>query len=219
MAQRTDDRREPLTRQRVVAAAVAIADESGLEALTMRKLAGKVGLKVMSLYHHVADKDDLLDGMVDEVYGEIDLPTGADWKTAMRDRAISARRVLARHPWAIPLMESRMMPGPANLRHHDAVLGVLREAGYSITSATFAYSVLDAYIFGFALQEASLPFGSSEELADLSEAIVGSMPAEEYPHMREAAVELPASGYSYAEQFEDGLDLILDGLEDTLKAD
>ncbi len=205
--------RPRLNRDRVVVAAIEMADESGLEALTMRALAERLAVKAMSLYNHVANKDDLLDGMVDVVYGEIDLPTRPDWKVAMRVRAISARQVLARHPWAIPLMESRTSPGPANLRHHDTVLGVLRDAGFSIQSATFAYSVLDSYIYGFALQEASLPFGTPDELGALSDAIVRLMPADEYPHMREAAIELPASGFNYAEQFDAGLGLILDGLE------
>lgn len=160
----------------------------------------------------MGNKDDLLDGMVDVVYGEIDLPMGPDWKTAMRGRAISARQVLARHPWAIALMESRTAPGPANLRHHDAVLGVLRDAGFSTQAATFAYSLLDCYIYGFALQEASLPFGAPDELATMSDAIVALLPADEYPHLREAAVELPASGFSFVDQFETGLDLLLDGL-------
>lgn len=151
--------------------------------------------------------------LVDVVYGEIDLPTGPDWKAAMRTRAISARQVLTRHPWAIPLMESRTRPGPANLRHHDTVLGVLRDAGFSIQSATFAYSVLDSYIYGFALHEASLPFGTPDDLAAIFDAIVRLIPADEYPHMREAAIELPAAGFRYADQFDAGLDLILDGLK------
>ena len=161
----------------------------------------------------MANNDDLVDGMVDVVYGEIDLPTGPDWKAAMRARAVSARQVLARHSWAIALMESRTAPGPENLRHHDTVLGVLRDAGFTLQSATFAYSLLDSYIYGFALQEASLPFGTPDELAAVSRAIVRLMPAGEYPHMRDAAIELPASGYRFVDQFETGLDLILDGLE------
>lgn len=210
---RRGERRSPLNRDRVVRAAIELVDEAGMEALSMRTLGGRLGVRAMALYNHVENKDDLLDGMVDVVYGEIDLPTGPDWRAAMRARAISARQVLARHPWAIALMESRTAPGPANLRHHDTVLGVLRDAGFSIQAATFAYGLLDSYIYGFALQEASLPFGTPEELAALSESIVRLMPADEYPHMREAAIQLPASGFSFVDQFEDGLDLILDGLE------
>lgn len=205
--------RRRLNRERVVSAAVELADEAGLEALSMRTLAERLGVKAMSLYNHVDNKDDLIDGMVDEVYAEIDLPTGPDWKTSMRARAISARQVLARHRWAIPLMEARTTPGPANLRHHDTVLAVLCDAGMSIQAATFAYSLVDSYIYGFALQETSLPFGTPEELAALSDSIVALMPADQYPRMRQAAIELPASGYRFADQFDAGLDLILDALE------
>lgn len=210
----TQERERPkLDRDRVVHAAIDLADEAGLDALSMRTLAERVGVKAMSLYNHVDHKDDLLDAMVDVVYGEIDLAAEPDWKTAMRDRAVSARQVLAQHPWAIPLMESRTVPGPANLHHHDTVLGILHAAGFPIQAATFAYAVLDSYLYGFALQEASLPFGTPEELAATSEAIVRSMPADGYLHMRAAAIELSASGFSFADQFEAGLDLVLDGLE------
>lgn len=205
--------RTRLNRSRVIQAAIGLVDEDGMEALTMRALAEALGVKAMSLYNHVQNKDDLVDGMVDVIYREIALPGETDWKTAMRDRAISARQVLTRHPWAIALMESRTTPGPANLHHHDTVLAVLRDAGFSIQDATFAYSVIDSYIYGFALQQASLPFGTPTELAAMSEAIVALMPPDQYPRMRQAAVELPASGYHFAAQFETGLDLIIDGLE------
>src|SRR5437867_8063557 len=133
--------RIPLSRERVLRAAVAFADESGIASLTMRKLGEALGVEAMSLYNHVANKGDLLDGMIDIVFSEIDLPSrGADWKTAMRQRGVSARRVLSRHPWAIGLMESRSSPGPATLRHHDAVIGRLREAGFSIALAAHARS-------------------------------------------------------------------------------
>lgn len=169
MATQTDPSAEPripLTRQRVLRAAVALADRGGVGSLTMRKLAQDLGVEAMSLYHHVANKDDILDGIVDVVFSEIDLPSGeADWKAAMRQRAISAREALLRHPWATGLMESRSTPGPATLRHHDAVLGILRNAGFSIEMAAHAFSVLDSYIYGFALQETNLPFDTSEELA------------------------------------------------------
>lgn len=208
-----DRKRSPLNRDRVVHAAIELVDEAGIEALSMRTLGKRLGVRAMALYNHVDNKDDLLDGMVDAVYGEIDPPAGPDWKNAMRVWAISARQVLARHPWAIVLMESRTTPGPANLRHHDTVQGVLRQARFSTRSATFAYSLLNCYIYGFALQEASLPFGTPDELAAMSGAIVQQMPADEYPHLREAAVELPASGFNFADQYETGLDLILDGLD------
>jgi AcrR family transcriptional regulator len=181
----------------------------------MRKLAQELGVEAMSLYHHVANKDDILDGIVDVVFSEIDLPSGeAGWKVAMRKRAISARDALRRHPWATGLMESRSTPGPATLRHHDAVLGVLRTAGFSIELAAHAYSLLDSYIYGFALQETSLPFETSEELAAVAEAILGNLSADEYPHLTEIAVEHALQpGYDYGNEFVFGLDLILDGLE------
>jgi len=204
-----------LNRERVVRAAVALAGDSGLESLTMRKLGEVVGVEAMSLYNHVANKDDLLDGMVDAVFSEIDLPSGAaDWKTAMRERAVSARTALSRHPWAIGLMESRTSPGPATLRHHDAVVGSLRGGGFSIEMAAHAYSALDSYIYGFALQEASLPFDTAEETADVIQMILAQSPADEYPHLTELAIEhVLQPGYDYGNEFEFGLDLILDGLE------
>jgi AcrR family transcriptional regulator len=207
--------RIPLTRERVLHAAVALADESGSESLSMRKLGEAVGVEAMSLYHHVANKEDLLDGMIDVVFGEIDLSfCGEDWKTAMRERAISVRRVLSHHGWAIGFMESRSSPGPATLRHHDAVIGCLRDAGFSIELAGHAFSVLDSYIYGFALQERSLPFHTPEETAELAQDILTGHPADEYPHLAELATQhVLRPGYDYGDEFEFGLDLILDGLE------
>src|SRR6476646_6435958 len=136
-----------LNRDKVVGSASALADAAGIESLSMRKLGGELGVEAMSLYNHVSNKGDLTDGMIDGVFAEIDLPTGGtDWQTAMRRRAISVRAVLARHPWATGLMESRTTPGPATPRHHDAVLGILREAGFSIVLAAHASSVIDSYI-------------------------------------------------------------------------
>ena len=204
-----------LTRERVLHAAVTLADASGSETLSMRKLGEALGVEAMSLYNHVANKEDLLDGMIDVVFAEIDLPTGwADWRTAMRQRAISARRVLSRHGWAIGLMESRSSPGPATLRHHDAVIGCLRDAGFSIELAAHAFSVVDSYIYGFALQERSLPFPTPEQTADLAQDILASFPADKYPHLAElTARHVLQPGYDYGNEFEFGLDLILDGLE------
>ena len=209
--------RIPLTRERVLRAAVALADESGSESLSMRKLGEAVGVEAMSLYHHVANKEDLLDGMIDVIFGEIDLPRGGvDWKTAMRRRAISARRVLSRHGWAIGFMESRSSPGPATLRHHDAVIGCLRDAGFSVELAAHAFSVLDSYIYGFALQERSLPFHTPEETAELARDILADFPADEYPHLAELTTQhILQPGYDYGNEFEFGLDLILDGLDRT----
>ena len=142
-------RRARLNRDRVLRAAIALADAGGIESLTMRRLGEELGVEAMSLYHHVANKDDLLDGMVDAVFSEIDLPSdAADWRTAMRDRGISARKALSRHPWATGLMESRTTPGPATLRHHDTVIGTLRKAGFSIELTAHAFSALDSYTTG-----------------------------------------------------------------------
>lgn len=221
MAQRTDgsrQSREPLSRDRVLRAAVDLADESGIESLTMRKLGESLGVEAMSLYNHVANKTDLLDGMIDLVFGEIELPS-TDWKPAMRSRAVSARAALSRHRWAIGLMESRSTPGPATLRHHDAVIGCLRDAGFPMALVAHAYSVLDSFIYGFALQEAGLPFESGEETADLAEMILAGLPPEEYPNLRAfTADHVLQPGYDYGKEFEFGLDLILDGLERKLTA-
>jgi AcrR family transcriptional regulator len=210
-----ENRRRTLSRDLVLQAAVALADERGLEALSMRKLGEAVGVEAMSLYNHVASKSDLLDGMVDVVFGEIELPSGdTDWKTAMRRRAMSARAAVGRHRWAIGLMESRRSPGPATLRHHDAVLGCLRGGGFSVELAAHAYSLLDSYIYGFALQEATLPFRGPDETAVVAQEILGQFAPGAYPHLTELAVErVLKPGYDYGDEFEIGLDLILDGLE------
>jgi len=207
--------RTPLHRERVLRAGVAFADDNGIGSLSMRKLGEALGVEAMSLYNHVANKDDLLDGMIDLVFSEIDLPSsGTDWKTAMRQRAVSAREVLSRHRWAIGLMESRASPGAATLRHHDAVLGTLREGGFSVAMAAHAFSVLDSYIYGFALQEASLPFDTAEETAELAQTILTQLPADEFPHLTELTIEhVLQPGYEYGSEFRFGLDLILDGLE------
>ncbi|MFE0513750.1 TetR/AcrR family transcriptional regulator [Streptomyces sp. NPDC058964] len=207
--------REALTRQRVLHAAVELADTGGLDTLSMRKLGEAVGVEAMSLYNHVANKEDLLDGMVDLVFGEVDLPTpGEDWRAAMRQRAVSMRLALSRHRWAIGLMESRSAPGPATLRHHDAVLGCLRQGGFSLALTAHAVSVLDSYIYGFALQEKNLPFDTPEETAELAGAIMGRFGDGEYPYLAEiATAHVMRPGYAYGDEFEFGLDLILDGLQ------
>ena len=211
--------RAPLSRDRVLRAAVALADTSGISALSMRKLGEALGVEAMSLYNHVASKGDLLDGMIDIVFSEIDLPSGdGDWRAAMRGRAISARQVLHQHRWAIGLMESRTSPGPGTLRHHDAVLGCLRRGGFSVELTAHAYSLLDSYIYGFALQEASLPFGTGEEAARVAEEISGQFASGQYPYLTEIAVaHVVRPGYAYADEFEIGLDLILDGLETAMR--
>jgi AcrR family transcriptional regulator len=207
--------RARLSRDRVLAAAIALADAGGIESLSMRKLGVELGVEAMSLYRHVANKGDLLDGMIDGVFGEIDLPTsGTDWRAALRRRAISAREVLSRHRWAIGLMESRSTPGPATLRHHDTVIGTLRAAGFSVVMTAHAYSLLDSYIYGFAMQEPNLPFDTGEETAELAQKIMAQFASGQYPHLTELAVEhVMQPGYDYGHEFEFGLDLILDGLE------
>jgi AcrR family transcriptional regulator len=207
--------REPLTPQRVITAAVKLADVIGVEALTIRKLAAELDVKPMTIYHHVANKDAILDGMVDLVFSEIDLPpTDVGWRAAIRQRAVSARAALHRHPWAAPLMESRTSPGPATLRHHDAVLGCFRAGGFSIEMTAHAYAVVDAFIYGFALQEASLPATGGGEMADLAQSMTAAMPVGEYPHLVEFTTEhVLRPGYDFGHEFDFGIDLVLDGLE------
>jgi len=204
-----------LSRERVLETALTLADKDGLEGLTMRRLGQALGVEAMSLYNHVANKEELLNALIDIVFGEIEIDcSGGDWKSAMRKRAISARDVLGWHRWAIGLMESRTNPGPATLAHHEAVLRCLREAGFSVELAGHAYSALDSYIYGFALQQASLPFDTGEQAAEVTGAIMEQFASGQYPYMAEFATErVMKPGYSYAAEFEFGLDLLLDGLD------
>ena len=205
--------RSPLSRDRVLRAAIAVADAGGLGALTIRSLAGELGVKPMSVYYHVANKEEILDGIVDVVFGEIELPAiGGEWRAEMRRRAASARAVLRRHPWAIGLMESRRTPGPATLRHHDTIIGTLRAAGFPVAATAHAYALLDSYVYGFALQEAALPLGP-EELTDVTETIMQQFSPADYPHLAEMATEhIMRPGYDHADEFEFGLTTILDAL-------
>jgi AcrR family transcriptional regulator len=204
-----------LSKQRVVAEAIRIADHEGVHGLSMRRLAGELGSGAMSLYHYVASKDELLDAMIDIVFEEIELPPeGTDWQVAMRRRASSARQVLARHPWAISLMESRTSPGPANLRHREAVTACLRKAGFSVVMTTHANWLLDSYVYGFALEESSLPFDTADELTVMTEDVyLPQLPPDQFPYLNESATVLAAAGYVPAEEFDFGLDLILAALE------
>lgn len=207
--------RAPLSREKVVRAALELADEGGLGSVTMQGVGRRLGVEAMSLYRHVANKEDILDGLVDLVVSEIELPTGADgWKPAMRRRAISARQVYARHGWAIGLFESRMRPGAAALRHAEVVLGVLLKAGFSTVMAGHAYSLIDSYIYGFALQEARR-VGTPEEQAQAGQALLQQLPAHEYPNMTRVAIDFLEAGAGHAAEFGFGfeLDLILDGIE------
>ena len=207
--------RPPLTRERALATAVALADSAGLGSLTMRRLAQDLGVEAMSLYHHVSNKDDILDGMVELVFTEIELPPDdAPWKPAMRERAISVRAVLRRHPWAISVMQSRTSPGPATMRHHDAVLRCCRDAGFSVQMAAHAFSLMDAYIYGFVLQELNLPFDESTDLEAVADTMLRPYSPEDFTHLVELATEhILQPGYNYGDEFEWGLDLVLDGLE------
>jgi AcrR family transcriptional regulator len=207
-------RRGTLSRERVLDAALVLADAGGLESLTMHAIGRRLGVQAMSLYRHVEDKADLLDGLVDLVVSEIEMPmSSADWKAAMRQRATSARQVFVRHPWAIGLVESRRRMGVVTLRHHEWVLGVLMGAGFSPVMAARAYNLLDSYVYGFALQEPSLTYGSPEEHAEVGQATLRQVLPDEYPHLARVAREFIEAGSEYGEGFEFGLELILDGIE------
>jgi AcrR family transcriptional regulator len=210
--------RSGLSRDRVLRAAVAVADTGGIGALTMRSLAQELGVKPMTVYYYVKNKEEILDGIVDIVFSEIDLPVvGGDWRTEITRRASSARWVLRSHPWAIPLLESRTSPGPATLRHHDAVLGTLRTAGFSAEQTAHAYAVLDAFVYGYAVQEASLPFEGPDGVSDVASPILDLMAAGEYPHMVEMATTYYLQpGYDFGDEFQFGLNLVLDGLDRSL---
>ena len=207
-------RRKPLSTARVLRAAVALADNAGLEAFSMRGLAQELGVVPMALYKLVANRDALLDRMVDIVFSEIELPSAElDWRSAMRGRAISTREALKRHPWAIGIMESRH-PGLANLRSHNAVMRCLREAGFSFQMAVHAHSTQDAYIYGFALQERDLGFATPESAGEAAQARAETIGVlVDYPYLAEVVTKLPESGYDPALEFAWGLDLILDSLD------
>lgn len=207
--------RARLSRERVLHAALVVADSGGLESLTIRSLAQELGVKPMSVYYHIANKSEIIDGLVDLVFGEIELPVpGGDWRAEMDRRAHSARDVLARHRWAIPLLESRTTPGPANLRHHDTVIATLRGAGFSAEMTAHAYALLDAYVYGFALQEASLPFEGPDSVGDVAGPILELMATGGYPHLAEMATSYYLRpGYDFADEFRFGLDVVLDGIQ------
>lgn len=213
--------RAPLSRERVLRGAVAVADAGGIAALTIRSLAHELGVKPMSVYHHVANKEEILDGLVDIVFSEIELPTpDGEWQAEMRRRANSARAVLRRHRWAIGLLESRATPGPETLRHHDAVLATLRRAGFSPEMTAHAYALIDSYVYGFALQEASLPFEGPEGVGEVADQFMESMGAGEYPHLTEMTMAYYLQpGYDFGDEFEFGLTVILDGLASSVRSE
>lgn len=214
MPGRDSSGRSPLSRDRVLRGAVAVADAGGISSLTIRSLATELGVKPMSVYHHVANKEEILDGIVDIVFSEIELPhVGGDWQDEMRRRASSAREALRRHPWAIGLLESRTNPGPATLKHHDAVIGTLRGAGFSVVMTAHAYALIDAYVYGFALSEASLPINGPETVPEVAEQMMKQYAGDDFPHLTEFSVEhIMQPGYDHGAEFEFGLGIVLDGL-------
>jgi len=215
---RPPEKRVPLNRERVLRGALAVADAEGVGSLTMRSLAEHLGVKPMALYHHVANKSEIVDGIVDLVFSEIELPAaGGEWRLEMERRARSAREVLRRHPWAIGLLQSRTHPGPATLRHHNAVIGVLRGAGFSIVMTAHAFALLDSYIFGFALSEASLPINGPETVAEVAESMMLTYLTRDFPHLGEFSTEhVLKPGYDFGAEFAFGLQLLLDGLARSL---
>ena len=206
--------RPRLSRERVLKSAVAVADAGGIASLTIRSLAAELGVKPMSVYHHVANKEEILDGIVDLVFAEIELPTiGGEWHSEMRRRAASAREAMRRHPWAIALVETRTSPGYATLKHHDAVIGTLREGGFSVAMTAHAFALIDAFVYGFALSEATLPFNGPDTVPEVAEQMMAQFSPDDYPHLVEFSVEhVMMPGYDYSEEFEFGLSVILDGL-------
>jgi len=207
----------PLSRERVLLGALAVADAGGLASLTIRSLAHELGVKPMSVYYYVANKGEIIDGIVDLVFGEIELPVpGGDWRAEMRRRAASARSVLRRHPWAIPLLQSRTHPGPATLRHHDAVIGALRSAGFSVVMTAHAFALIDSYVFGFALSESALPINGPETVTEVATAMMPQDATDLYPHLIEFTIEhILKPGYDYGAEFDYGLTLILDALSES----
>jgi len=205
--------RVPLTRDRVLRAAVDYADTHGLKSLSMRKLGQELGVEAMSLYNHVKNKAAILDGMVDAVVAEIVLPPpGTEWQAAMRQRATSAHDVLLRHPWAAMLLMSRSNPGPAMLRYVDATIGILRGAGFSIELADRAWNAVDSFLYGFTLQELNFPF-QPDEYSDVAAEYLPSLSAEDYPHMTEMTLAVINGEHDGVQDFSFGLELLLAGLE------
>ena len=217
MGRRTEEAatRAPVNRDRAVERALAVADGEGIEAVTMRRLARELGVEAASLYHHVSGKDEILDGLVDMVSAEIELPSRTDgWRPAIRQRAHNTRAVLRRHPWAVALMASRTTPGPATLRLLEAGIGYFREGGFSVEAAAHAISAVDSYVHGFVLQEVNLPFRDESELAAMTGAIMDQFPRADFPYLFELTIEhVLQPGYNYGNEFDVGLEVVLDGVD------
>jgi AcrR family transcriptional regulator len=207
--------RTPLSRERVRAAAIELADEAGIGALTMRRLAQELGVEAMTLYYHVANKGALLTQMVDLVESEIDLPSpGGDWKAELRRTAISAYDVLTRHPWAAPLVLTQSGDSITRLRYMDGILGTLRIAGFSADLTDHAYHALESHIMGFTLWEVGMNLGTREEVEALASDFLATLPTAEFPHLAEHVLQhLKPRNPDDEGEFAFGLDLILDGLE------
>jgi AcrR family transcriptional regulator len=205
----------------VLVTAMAVADGGGLDALTIRSLAQRLHVAPMAIYHYVANKDVILDGIVDMVFGEMEYPSEVgEWRVVMQQRCASAREVLRQHPWAIPLLQSRRAPGPATLTHLDAVIGCLRRGGFSVRMAAHAYALIDSYVYGFALSEASLPINGPETVAEVATSMHELFSLADYPHLREFSTEhVMQPGYDFGDEFQFGLDLVLDGLAEHLHRD
>lgn len=214
---RTKSHRVPLSRERIIDAAVEVADREGLGAVTMRRLGQQLGVEAMSLYKHVADKGDVLAGIADRVASEFELPSrDVDWRMAIRASSIAAYAVLSRHPWAGPLLESDFEPGPARLAYLDAVVGVLHEAGFSLQDVAHAFGALDSHLYGFTMQVASWPFGV-DEYADVATELAAGLDPERYPNLIAMATMVGQEG-GVPLDFTFGLDLLLDGLARRLEA-
>ena len=207
--------RAPLDRERVLLAALRLADERGIDSLTMRELGRRLGVEAMSLYNHIDNKDDLLDGIVDLVVGEIDLPSGdVEWREAMRRRAVSAREAFARHPWASALIDTRQSSGPERLRYLEWMLGTLRRVGFSVELALRAVSAIDSYVYGFGRQQLNMSAAEGDLTPEeMAEAFLAAIPAEEFSHLREVTEYTLRVGYDDSADFDFGLGLILDGLQ------
>jgi AcrR family transcriptional regulator len=210
--------RRPLSKARILDAAIGVADAGGYGSLTIRSLAQSLGVQPMAIYHHVANKGEILDGVLDLVFGEIELPTpGGDWRAELARRAHSARRVLRRHSWAIMLLQSGTSPGPATLRHHDAIIGTLRRAGFSVTMTAHAYALMDSYVYGFVLSETALPINGPETVAEVATAMRERHPLDDYPDLAEFSREhIMRPDYDFGSEFQFGLDVVLDGLSRSL---
>jgi AcrR family transcriptional regulator len=205
--------RPALSRERVLRTAITLADEGGIESLTMRKLAQRLGVEAMSLYHYVTKKDDILDGIMDIVVAEIDLPAeDSDWKAAIRQIAISAHEVLSRHPWAASLMFSTAA-NPARLRYMESILATFRKGGFSPDLTHHAYHALDSHIIGFTLWVVSFSF-DTDDLPELASTFLRELALDEYPYLAEHIEQHMAEpGAEDEGEFAFGLDLLLDGLE------